>query len=188
MARAVRACRRKGDKAGPATARSPRRPARRPAGRARPSPPTVCGRSRLARAMPPRPGQTRRRGPAATARRRGVAFNLDRDGDCASAGPRAQLGSSVLALERARRRERGGQPQDFGRVERRVHSFRQVVPLGPSSNTMPSAFRSSRMRSAVAKSRSVLRRGSLGDARFDRARVRIALEPFVGIALRRPSS
>ena len=73
--------------------------------------------------------------------------------DPASAGRRPRLGPAVLALERARRPERRRQPQDLGRVERRVHSLRQVVPPGPSSKTMPSAFNSSRMRSAAAKSR-----------------------------------
>src|SRR4051812_46068289 len=81
---------------------------------------------------------------------------LDRGCNAAAAGRRAHLGVTVLAFEPARLLQRGGQPQDLGGVERGVHSRRHVVPDGPSSNTIPSAFNSSRMRSAVAKSRLAL--------------------------------
>ena len=142
--------------------------------------------ARAARPTPPTPGRRRRRGPAATAARRGRSpSSWTASRDPAAAGRRAQLGAAVLALQRARLAERRRQPQDLGRVERRVHSRRQVVPPGPSSKTMPSALSSSRMRSAVGEVAVLLGFGALGDAALrSRCVVAIALEPFVRRALR----
>src|SRR5439155_20063451 len=71
--------------------------------------------------------------------------------DAAAASGRADLRPAILALQLPRLLQRCREPQDLRRIERRVHSLRQLVPPGPSSKMMPSAFNSSRMRSAVAK-------------------------------------
>src|SRR5580765_7816081 len=81
------------------------------------------------------------------------AVELYRKDDTAAAGRRANLGATVLALQRVSLLQRSREAQYLRRVERRSHSRRQVVPWEPSSKTMPSALSSSRIRSAAAKSR-----------------------------------
>ena len=80
-------------------------------------------------------------------------IELDDEVNAASAGRRPDFGAAILTIEWMRLAQRSSQPQDLGRVERLDHSLRQVVPFGPSSKTMPSDLSSSRIRSAVAKSR-----------------------------------
>src|SRR6185369_11932317 len=85
-----------------------------------------------------------------------LVIKLDGERDPASAGRRAQLRAAILAVEGLGFAERRREPQDIRRIKRLIHSRRQVVPPGPSSKTIPSAFNSSRIRSAVAKSRLAL--------------------------------
>lgn len=82
-----------------------------------------------------------------------LGIELDGGQHPAAAGRGSNSGRAVLALEVPRALERRREAQDFGRVERLVHSRRHVVPPGPSSSTMPISFMASRMASAAAKSR-----------------------------------
>ena len=148
--------------------------------------PTACCWTSAAR-----PGRMRRRGRAARSFGRGrssssstaIVIRLPQVGERNSARPSSRSSS---APPEARQRAAG-----FGRVERRGHSRRQVVPPGPSSKTMPSALNSSRMRSAVAKSRASL--GGASARSRDRTSIRsspsrCALKPVACRALcSRPS-
>jgi hypothetical protein len=82
-----------------------------------------------------------------------ISVELNSERDPAPAGRRAKFGAAILSVQRVRLPQRGREAQNFGRVERSSHSFRHVVPEGPSSKMMPSALSSSRIRSAAAKSR-----------------------------------
>ena len=96
--------------------------------------------------------------------------SCDRNLDPAAAGRRAQLGAAVLA-SRARAARAATPPAAGFRSCRAARSFPAPSrAAGPSSKTMPSAFSSSRMRSAAAKSRVLLGLGALGNASFDRCR------------------
>ena len=80
----------------------------------------------------------------------------DLGGDAAAAGRRPPLRPAIGLGERGGERQAGGQPQDVERVDGIAHARRQVVPPGPSSSKMPCVLSSSRIRSAVAKSRARL--------------------------------
>src|SRR6185295_4828706 len=82
-----------------------------------------------------------------------VTVELYGHADAAAASRRADFGGTILAIEVVRFAQRCGKPENFSRIEWLAHSLRHVVPPGPSSKTTPSALSSSRMRSAVAKSR-----------------------------------
>ncbi len=135
--------------------RLPARP--RASGSARPTPRRLRRASDQGHAVRParrKPGRKRRHAPACDNRStRRSSSSCTASGNPAPAGRRAELRASIFSIERVRIAQRSSQPQDLGRVERRTHSRRQVVPPGPSSKTMPSALSSSRIRSAVAKSR-----------------------------------
>ena len=156
----------------PASRRSSSCLARPASGSVRASPRTLrhgCARGCDVRRARPKPDRTRRRGPASKcgSTRRSSSSCTART-HAAAAGRRAKLRAPVLAIERMRLRERRGQPQDLGRVERRVHSFRHVVPPGPSSNTMPSALELVADTIGGREIAVFLGFGALGDAGFDR--------------------
>ena len=167
VARLARARRRERLEAGPVAGSVLRRRPASGSARSSASVTSSCLRpiARAARAAPPTPGRTRRRGPAATALRRGrSSSSWTASVTAASAGRRAQLGPAVLAFERARL-ARATPPAAGFRSCRAARSFpppsRAAGPVLQARYPRPSARRGCGRR---PRSRgSCLRLGALGN-------------------------